>query len=603
VKPETRTVTQLFERGVRYVVPLYQRPYVWREAAQWQPLWDDLVTLLEHQAAGNLYYSHFLGAVVLEQETQAPGEIPLYWVIDGQQRLTTLQIILAAAANVAAEFDAANEGEIIRELIRNDSKKASGDDVFKVWPTNTNRAAFKAVVSDGGPPADRKDDPNNRIDEAYAFFEAQIREWATEMNGISREERLRMLRITLCDLLKVVSITLEADDNAQVIFETLNARGTPLLALDLVKNSVFREARIQELDTEALYEEVWKPEFDGKEMDAYWRTERRQGRLRRAGAEFFLMHWLAMQKRGVVPATELFTTFRSDILNRQPAPRMDELISELCRDAKIMRGFDTQEPGSVEATFFERLDLLDTSTVIPLVLFLFREPAVSPESRRRCLQMLESWLVRRTLMNLTTRAYNQLVPAMLTRVAEDIEHADDVLLSELRSGTGDISRWPSDDELGTRLRDRDLYGWVRRDRIVMVMSAVEETLYTSKVDLTSLPEKLSIEHVMPQSWKRNWPLPAGLVGEELEAATVARNGRIHRLGNLTIVTQPLNAALSNASWAKKQKQLNPNVRLLMNVRLLEKFPDVFDEAAIDSRGAWLAQRILSVWRGPDSWHV
>lgn len=601
MKPETRTVTQLFERGVRYVVPLYQRPYVWREASQWQPLWDDLLTLLEHQAAGNLHYSHFLGAVVLEQETQAPGEIPLFWIIDGQQRLTTLQIVLAAAANVAGELGAETEGEIIRDLIRNDSKKAVGDDIYKVWPTNTNRVAFKTVVADGGPPADRQDDPNNRIEEAYTFFETQIREWATEADGAENGARMRRLRITLCDLLKVVSITLEADDNAQVIFETLNARGTPLLALDLVKNAVFREARLQNLETETLYEEVWKPEFDAKEMDRYWRSERRQGRLRRAVAELFLMHWLAMKKRGVVPATELFTTFRTDILGMQPAPRMDALISELCRDAEIMRGFDNQPPGSVEATFFERLDLLDTSTVIPLVLFLFREPAVTPERRRRCLQMLESWLVRRTLMGLTTRAYNQLVPTMLTRVADDVEHADDALLAELRSGTGDISRWPSDDELGARLRERDLYGWVRQDRIAMVLAAVEQTLYTSKVDATSVPRKLSIEHVLPRAWKRNWPLPEELRGEELEAATVARNERIHRLGNLTIVTQPLNTALSNASWARKRKELNRNTRLLLNVRLLDDYPEVLDEAAIDARSAWLTERILSVWLGPDAW--
>ena len=97
-----RTITQLFELDVRYVVPLYQRPYVWDEDEQWEPLWDDVVTLLEHQENGNgQHYSHFLGAIVLDQTTQAPGKIPVFTVIDGQQRLTTLQIFLAAAANVA----------------------------------------------------------------------------------------------------------------------------------------------------------------------------------------------------------------------------------------------------------------------------------------------------------------------------------------------------------------------------------------------------------------------------------------------------------------------------------------------------------------------
>ena len=92
MKPETRTVTQLFELDVRYVVPLYQRPYVWDEDKQWEPFWDDVVTLLEHQESGEgHHYTHFLGAVVLEQETSSPGEIPVFTVIDGQQRLTTLR--------------------------------------------------------------------------------------------------------------------------------------------------------------------------------------------------------------------------------------------------------------------------------------------------------------------------------------------------------------------------------------------------------------------------------------------------------------------------------------------------------------------------------
>lgn len=174
-----RTVTELFELDVRYVVPLYQRPYVWREDEQWEPLWDDVVTLLDHQEAGNgQHYSHFLGAIVLDQVTQAPGKIPMYTVIDGQQRLTPLQVFLAAAANVAAELGADRDADIIRDLVRNNEKKASVIELFKVWPTNVNRHAFQAVMADGGPEDDREDDPENRIDEAYAFFSGRVKEWA-----------------------------------------------------------------------------------------------------------------------------------------------------------------------------------------------------------------------------------------------------------------------------------------------------------------------------------------------------------------------------------------------------------------------------------------
>jgi hypothetical protein len=597
VKPETRTVTELFELGVRYVVPLYQRPYVWDADRQWEPLWDDVLTLLDHQEMGNLHYSHFLGAIVLEQEIQAPGTIPVYTVIDGQQRLTTLQVVLAAAANVAVDLGAVTEGEIIRDLVNNDPKKASGIELFKVWPTNANRAAFQAVLSDGGPPAEREDDAANKIDEAYAFFESKVREWATEVNGDEREKRLRMLRITLCDLLKVVSITLEADDNAQVIFETLNARGTPLLALDLVKNAVFHEASKQDLDVDTLYGEVWRPQLD----DDYWRAPRRQGRLHRPIGELFLMHWLAMKLRQVVPATELFAMFRERVLAGPPPPQMAELIPELVRDAKTMRSFDAQDPGSVEATFFERLDALDTSTVFPLVLFLFREPAISVERRRRALRMLESWLVRRMLLGLTAKNYNQQVPVLIERVGNEPENADDVILQELRAGEGEISRWPADDELRAVLTGRNMYGYIAQKRVTMVLRAIETSLYSSKVEAVAVPQKLSIEHVMPQSWGKHWRLPTTLEPAEREAAVEARSLRIHRLGNLTLTTLPLNSAMSNAAWPRKQKQLNKGSKLLLNAYLIEEYPDAFDEAAIDARGNDLAERVLAIWPGPYAW--
>jgi hypothetical protein len=602
LKPDTRTVTQLFELAVRYVVPLYQRPYVWDEEDQWEPLWGDVVTLVDHQLNGDgQHYSHFMGAIVLDQVTQAPGKIPMYTVIDGQQRLTTMQILLAAVANVAAAFGAQRDADIMKDLVRNDPKKATDTELFKVWPTNANRDAFQAVMSDGGPASDRPDDPTNRIDEAYTFFKERAREWVFEQEPETRPERLEVLRVTVCDLLKVVSITLEADDNAQVIFETLNARGTPLLALDLVKNAVFLEATRQGLDTDRLYDEVWKLEFDVSAMEAYWRQERRQGRLYRPAAELFLMHWLTMKLRRLIPATELFAVFRDHVLATKSLSSMADLIPELCRDARTMRSFDDLEPGSVEATFFDRLHTLDITTVLPLMLFLFREPAISPARRRRALSMIESWLVRRMLMGLSTKNYSQQIPVMISRIATEAERADEIVLEELRTGIGKASVWPTDDELRTQLLTRTMYGYIGQARLAMILSAVESSLYTSKVEALQVPKGLSIEHILPQSWEEHWPLTSALSSDERLAAEESRAARIHRLGNLTITTLPLNSAMSNSAWKAKQGELNKGSKLLLNQQLVERYPDVFDEKAIDERGEFLAERILLIWPGPDSW--
>ncbi|MGI8729277.1 MAG: DUF262 domain-containing protein [Solirubrobacteraceae bacterium] len=634
MKPDTHTVQQLFERDVRYIVPLYQRPYVWDEDHQWAPLWDDITGLLQHQESGDSsgLWSHFLGAIVLDQEQTVPGEIPRFTVIDGQQRLTTLQLLVAAAASAVADVGAENDAALLRELAINNPRKATGTEQLKVWPTNANRTAFTAVMSPDGPPPGHVNDPGNRIDEAFAYFTGCVSDYlagadedeletpdvrdetpsgaatvpssdaapAEEVSGSVEPQvavvRAERLRITLCDLLKVVSITLEADDNAQVIFETLNARGTPLLALDLVKNAAFQQAARQGCDTDTLYEQVWQPQLD----DNYWRKQRRQGRLNRPIAELFLMHWLTMRLERLTPATELFATFRQRVLG--PTTDAEALIRELCADAKVMRSFDTPAPTTPEAEFFARLTALDAGTVLPVVLLLFRSPELTEDRRRRGLRILESWLARRAMMRLTAKNYNRLVPRLVAKMKADLEHADDMLLDALSGGEGEISRWPSDAEFTEFLRTREVYGAVSQPRLVMALAAVEASLYSNKVDVPALADRLSLEHLIPQEWEAHWLLTAAdgnvLEGEALEEASSGRWARLHRLGNLTIVTQPLNSALSHSAWTTKRTKLNKHSKLLLNARLAER--DTWDERAVDEHGTWLAQRLVAIWPGPDA---
>jgi len=640
MRPDTHTVQQLFERDVRYVVPLYQRPYVWDEEHQWAPLWDDISALLTHQEDGGSTgaWTHFLGAIVLDQEGTVPGQIPRFTVIDGQQRLTTLQLLLTAAAKALADVGAADDAALLRELTTNNPRRAKGTEWLKVWPTNANRESFTAVMAPDGPPTDHVDDPDNLIDEAFAYLAARAAEYLagtdedevepsadsyspaapahqdgppapsedeegaveagrerSEVADRALLERAERLRITLCDLLKVVSITLDRDDNAQVIFETLNARGTPLLALDLVKNVVFQAASRQDKDTDTLYEQVWRPQLD----DDYWRVERRQGRLNRPAGELFLMHWLTMRLESVIPATELFATFRQKVLT--PNVDAEALIRELCADAEVMRSFDTPEPKTPEAEFFARLEALDAGTVLPVVLLLMRSDEVSVERRRRALRILESWLARRALMRLTAKNYNRLVPRLVAKMKADLEHADEALLEALAGGEGEISRWPGDEEFIDSLRTRDAYGMVSRPRIVMALAAVEASLYSSKTEVPEPTGSLSLEHLIPQEWEEHWPLAADgapLEGEALEQATVERAARMNRLGNLTIVTQPLNSALSHSPWEAKRLELNKHGVLLLNARLTDR--QTWDEQAVDDRGEWLAARLAEIWPGPGS---
>ena len=592
MKPATNTLTDIFNADVRYVVPLYQRPYVWDEEKHWEPLWQDVLVVLDHASAGEEDFAkHFLGAIVLDQEDTTPGQAMRRLVIDGQQRLTTLQLLLAAAARCAEDDGADRQARLLTKLIHNDPDLASGDERFKVWPTNANQAAFRDVMGPEAPPADLVDDPTNTVHEAYSFFRTAIKEWLSldseEVGDLS--SRHEALRVALSAQLQIVTINLEPGDNAQVIFETLNARGTPLLALDLVKNAVFYRAFKQGAAVDDLNVRVWEPVLG----DDHWREEIRQGRLTRPRAELFLMHWLAMRLARIIPAHELFNQFRAHVLDTPDKPRAETLLIELCRDAETFREFERQPPGSVEEAFFRRLEVLDTTTVLPIALLLYTTESVTIEQRRRGLVALESWLVRRMLCGYTTRGYNRLTADLLKLLKANANRADEVIVTFLRSSDANSAIWPSDDTIRTVLTDRFLYGYINQRRIVMLMSAIELDLRQSnKVeDIYTLPTNLTVEHVMPRKWEANWPLTDGYEAE-------ARIARIDRLGNLTLTSGPLNSALSNSHWDIKRPELVKHSLLLLNQQVTQH--DHWDETNIDRRGAELASAICRLWPGPDA---
>ena len=202
------------------------------------------------------------------------------------------------------------------------------------------------------------------------------------------------------------------------------------------------------------------------------------------------------------------------------------------------------------------------------------------------------------MLRLTVKNYNLQIPVLIGRVAEDVAHADEILLKELREGVGEVSRWPTDSQLIDFYTSNDAYNNIARPRLVMALAAVERSLYGSKVDVPSIPTTLSLEHVIPQAWEEHWPLATDLSSDEEEAARETRMRCIHQLGNLTLTAGPLNTALSNSKWSAKQKELNRESKLLLNTRLVEGNPDCFDETAIVERTRDLVERICSIWPGP-----
>ena len=272
----------------------------------------------------------------------------------------------------------------------------------------------------------------------------------------------------------------------------------------------------------------------------------RQGREKRVRSDWFLMHWLAMELGQVVRADKLFDTLRKDVLHTPRATPTAELVPRLCKDAQIMRSFDSFDQGTPEELFFARMEALDTTTMLPIALLLFRSHELDAHRRRRALWALESWLVRRAILRLTGKNYNRTLTSLIRGIKEDVAHADEAIVRELRSSQATTAVWPSDEAVRTRLETGDLYGFVGQQRVRMLLEACELNVRDpAKTEAIALPAGLTIEHAMPQSWEENWPLPEAV---DADQAAEQRRLRVNRIGNLTLVTQPLNSSLSNAPW-------------------------------------------------------
>lgn len=593
IEPRLLTLQDLFSDRVHYEVPIYQRPYVWGADDQWEPLWEDVGgTARRRLLSENNAQAHFLGAIVIELTSAEPGRVKTYSVIDGQQRLTTLQVLLAALRTVASDLAPDRVADLDR-LLRNEGRHVAGALRFKVWPSEHDRPALQSTIE--SPPDSAA---TEGIPGAFSFFRDRIAIWLTDDNEPrDTDSRFDALQDTLDGLIQVVAIQLDGTSDAQVVFETLNSRGADLTSLDLVKNTLLQQARRDGADIAQLHEDYWQPALGDAD---YWLETERQGRYTSPRADLFLMHWLTMKTSKPPRVPRLFADFRRDILRAEPPPRAEDLIVELGADALVYRSFDELDESTVEGQFFRRLDLMDTTTLIPVALLLFRAPELAEENRHRALRALESWLVRRMICGATTQHYNRLLAALLLTLSkdDDLAHADDVAIAELRSFTNPTDHWPDDAEILSRLTEEPLYGYINQRRIRMLLEACEHLIAAnSRTEQIPIPDKLTVEHALPQTWRPNWPIPP-LSEADAELAEVERDKRVHRLGNLTLVTQALNSTLSHSAWSTKRAELRKRSRLLVNQRLCDN--ETWDERKIDARGDDLASYIVQTWPGPSS---
>ena len=654
------TIRQLLENRQRFCVPIYQRHYVWTRDKQWEPFWNDVRTkAIERLNGRERRFSHFMGAVVLETRGAASSrQVTSFQVVDGQQRLTTFQLYLAAARDYAQQAGFDDTVGLIEGYLFNEKQHLMEDpevEKYKVWPTKYDRTLFQNILLMGRQ-ALRKEyrehfyKGRDKIYEystipkllgAYGYFferikhavesddleddfaetieiEEEVDEAAevTEHDGpdadrAAMELRLDALWEALIEEFKVVEITLEEGDDAQVIFETLNERGEPLLAADLVRNNIFHRADARQEKAEKLFEKYWK-DFE----DPFWSVMEKQGRYKKARIEFFLANFIAGKVAGEVTLSKLFSEYKAFVKIQGGKkvggyPSVEAELQDLGAYGALYRRLLERKTADPLGHFAKLLHPWDVTTVYPLVLRLWSDETMEDEEKKDCLAVLLTFIVRRAICGLTTKNYNKFFLSAL-RHLEANGFSRQNLAKFLTAQTSESARLPADTEFERSWLSAPVYG--RRLtplRVRTVLEAIERNKRQKFHETDQLAEDLSVEHILPSGWEEHWPLPSGekptsdetwqamFATEENDTRIgeiVRRNRLLNTFGNLTVLTKPLNASVSNGPYSDKRKALNDHSLLVLNREVIKS--EKWDENEIEARGKSLFEEAQRIWPYP-----
>ena len=407
------------------------------------------------------------------------------------------------------------------------------------------------------------------------------------------EKRLEALLKALLNRMKLVVITLGEGDDAQVIFETLNSRGEPLLAMDLVRNNIFHRAEKEEASIDKLYQELWDP-FD----KPWWRDPAPFARPRRPRIDHFLAHTLAAETGESISMRELYAEYRAFAIPNG-RPRFERVEDEL----KVLQDYaplyETLEGrGKVDQTLTwlgHKFSAWQVTTAYPVAMQLMRD-GVSPTEREQIGKLIYSYIVRRVLSGLTTKNLNKVFQSLVHLFAQSAPSVAAVT-DYFAERDGDSTRFPSDQELREGILVKPAYQLAQGTRIKDVIWEFEIASRTELAERILMPDGLWTEHVLPVAWNEDWPFEDGVFVELGSGDPKAenRNRLVQTLGNLTLVSEPLNISSGNKSFANKKLKFDEHTALFLNKWFAKK--SIWTEAQIQERGEHLAGLAIQIWPG------
>lgn len=531
----------MLEGTKQYLVPLFQRPYSW-EAKEWKILWSDLAELIETTDPR----AHFIGSIVTMPTVSVPEGVSKYLLIDGQQRLTTIFLLLALLRDLAKDNNQPQLAEEINNTLLINPYK-TGNDRFKLQPTQSDRDSFRAIIDRTSQP-----DLSSQVYAAYKYFEREMRKKPLDI------ERLKQV---ISKSLSAVSIVLDINDNPHLVFEGLNAKGRPLTQADLIRNYFVMRVHVDA--QEDVYRKYWRPMQDSLGDSL---TE-------------FIRHYLIMQLGDTVNVNDVYFVLKDQITPDNAVAYLETLAHYATYYDRLLT--PDHEPNETIRALLARIRRLEVGVSYPFLLKCYGEYAhdtLSATDMVDILKVLENFLIRRFVCNVPTYGLNKIFPPLLGQIQKtNAPSIGDGLRIVLQT-----KNYPKDYDFLAKLQDAKLYG--PGDRITKTKLILEalESAYEHKEQVPY--DKLTIEHIMPQTISGEWKSQLGPDWQMVHELY------LHTLGNLTLTAY--NSELSNEPYSVKRDLL---VESHLELNSAFRNRAVWTNHEIEARAKELSSLAVNVW--------
>ena len=581
MKANPQIITQFVNFNEKLSIPFFQRAYVWQNE-QWERLVADMKFVTRTRKP------YFMGSVILKEERDQQGQLLGHTIIDGQQRLTTFAIfykVFCLITNQTMWFN-----QVFRRL----------DGTLVIDHNYNTKKDFETILNlttlDDLP----NEQNSSNVIKAYNYFKGAI----TDALGSGNNAILDLN--TLPNLLTFVVINLDANEDEQQIFDTINSLGVTLTTGELLKNYFYNKSSV------SLYESTWKPVFENDgECLTYWNKEYSSGRTKRSNLEVFFYSFLQIKLQnpqlGVSAEDKsyfgryesLFNNYKN-FINKYKVDRLN-LISEILEYAKIYKAnldfskIDKDKGDDTPSEYgIERINTIiygmEANTIIPYVLYVLKNVA-NKDERIAIFKILESYLMRRFVCQSSNKNYNRLFSENL--IGNNILTANDLAsyFSSFKGRQQSTMAIPSDNEVTEAFKTNRLYNKQATCILYLLESAKRDS---SRMGTNLKPlGGYTLEHLMPKKWRNNWTFPTLNTEEE-------RDRILLTLGNLAIITQPLNSSIRDSNWQTKLNGKNSKTGLLVNASGLLTMQSALSQAdwneeAISDRAEILSSFALSIW--------